>query len=433
MNIFDLHQKFIHECHQEISTDSRIVTKDSLFFAWKGEKYDGNKYAKDALAKGCLYAVIDNPEYAESDQYILVPNSIKMLQDLAEYHREQFNIPVVAIGGSNGKTTTKELARSILHTQKNVIASIGSFNNHVGVPQTLLRINKRTDIVIVEIGANHLGEIKQLCTIARPTHGLITNIGRDHIGYFGGPGAILEANLELYEYLKEHGGEIFVNKDDSVLMSYLPPIPYICYGTSVEGEYGIRSHHTQPFVSYLWKHKTTKTQLTGEYNINNIAAAIALGVYFGIRDEYIRKGIASYIPIGNRSSLIITNKGNVVIKDFYNANRTSMECALENLASLKKHYPEKKSLVILGDMFELGDFSREEHQAVVDKAEGLVLDEIILVGKDFSATSFTQARTYSELEHLIVDLKKQPINNYIILLKASNGMNFQKLFDDLEW
>lgn len=430
----DIYRKFIDECRQELSTDSRQVIPGSLFIAWKGENDDGNKYAQAALEAGCRYAIIDNPQYAFDDRYILVSDGIKTLQELSAYHREQFNIPVIAIGGSNGKTTTKELARGVLQTEKRVVASFGSENNHVGVPKTLFRITKETEIALVEIGANHLGEIKDLCEIVKPSHGLITNVGRDHIGFFGGADAILKANLELYEYLKEHNGVIFVNKDDSILTQHLPEGSEVFfYGTSVGKEYAIFSEQTSPFFSYQWKQYTNTTQITGEYNLSNVAAATVLGIYFGIQDQNILKGIAEYAPTTNRSRVIETERGNIVIKDFYNANRTSMEHALDNLGDIKKRYPNKKTLAILGDMFELGDFSDEEHGAVIRKAEEIGIDELLLVGYEFSKTKPKIAQKVSDTDKAIEYLQKQNFENSIILLKASNAMNFQKLFEEVVW
>lgn len=432
--ISDIYQKFINECKQDISTDSRQVIPGSLFFAWKGENDDGNKYAQAALEAGCRYAIVDNPQYAVNDRYILVSDGIKTLQELSIYHREQFNIPVVAIGGSNGKTTTKELAQSVLQTEKKIVASFGSENNHVGVPKTLLRITKETEIALVEIGANHLGEIKDLCEMVKPSHGLITNVGRDHIGFFGGADAILRANLELYEYLKQHNGEIFVNRDDPVLIQHLPQGSKVFfYGPSAGKGYAILSQKTSPFFSYQWKQYTNTTQITGEYNLSNVAAATALGIYFGIQDQNVLKGIAEYTPTTNRSRIIETEKGNIVIKDFYNANRTSMEHALDNLGNIKKKYPDKKTIAILGDMFELGDFSIEEHEAVVHKAEEISLDKLILVGYEFGKTKSKLAQKVSDTSRSIEYLQKLNFENSIILLKASNAMNFQKLSEEIKW
>jgi len=434
MDIRELYEKFI-ECEQLISTDTRMIEKGSLFFSWKGEVNDGNAFAREALDKGARYVVIDNPDFFINEQTIVVENSIRTLQELAIYHRKHFDIPIIAIGGSNGKTTTKELIADVLGTQKNVIASLGSHNNHVGVPKTLLRINRTTDVAVIEMGANHLGEIKQLCEIAHPTIGLITNIGRDHIGLFGGPGAVIEANLELYNYLKAKQGHVFVNIQNKDLVHYAKGIDNTTlYGQGIPGEQGIRSLHTVPTISFEWKNYTVNTLLTGEYNMENIAAAIAVGKFFNITDDHIISSLQKFKPQSNRSEMYTSIKGNLIIKDFYNANRTSMEHALENLATMKEHDPKKNSVAILGDMFELGDFSSEDHRAVVDTILEKGIETVILIGKEFrQVASEPQFLYFNTTDEAISGLSNYNFSNSIILLKASNGMNFQKLFDSIEW
>jgi UDP-N-acetylmuramoyl-tripeptide--D-alanyl-D-alanine ligase len=432
MNIFDLHQKF-KECKQEVSTDTRIMNPGSMFFAWKGENIDGNTFAGTAIENGAKYVVIDNPDYAKGVEYILVDNAMETLQQLARYHRQQFQIPVIAIGGSNGKTTTKEFVSRILATQKNVVASFASLNNHVGVPLTLLRVTGNTDAVVLEMGANHLGEIAKLCQIAEPTHGLITNIGRDHIGSFGSQSAIIEANIELYDYLKENNGYVFINHENMTLMKYAAGIERTCYAENLNNEFGIASLKTSPYVSFSWKHNNVTTQLTGEYNIENIAAAISVGIHFNTTDDNIIQAIASYSPTNNRSEILETTTGNIVIKDFYNANLTSMKYALENLAHIKKANPEKTSIAIMGDMLELGEYSLGEHQAAIDYARQLSIDRIVLVGPEFQETEHNDIDVYANVDTAIFALQNSSIKNSVTLLKASNGTNFKKLFDTLNW
>lgn len=433
MDIASIYEKFI-ECDQRISTDTRMIEKGSLFFAWKGEEQDGNQFAKEALEKGARYVVIDNPEFFVDDRCVVVKNSIETLQNLARYHRKQFQIPIIAIGGSNGKTTTKELIADILGTQKNVVASFGSHNNHVGVPKTILRINRSTDIAVIEMGANHLGEIKELCEIARPTIGLVTNVGRDHIGLFGGVGAVVEANLELYDYLKNNHGHIFVNKNNELLLRYANTAKMVThYGQDIPGQQGIRSLHTLPFISFAWKHHTVTTHLTGEYNLENIAAAIAIGQLFNITDTHLIHAVQSFAPERNRSEIFMGSGNTLVIKDFYNANRTSMELALDNLAAMKKVNPDKKTVAILGDIFELGEFSKEEHLSVLEHASKLNIDQVIYIGNEFKQVIGTDAKHYSSTDEAISELQNHDFSQSIVLLKASNGMNFQKLFDSIEW
>lgn len=429
MDINKLYAKFI-ECSGEISTDTRTLMPGSMFFAWKGEYADGNDYINEALKKGARYIVCDNPKNEISDRFIVVKNTITALQNLARHHRIQFDVPVIAIGGSNGKTTTKELLAEILKQQKDTIASFGSLNNYTGVPLTLLRINQLTDIVVLEMGANHIGEIMELCKIALPTHGLITNIGRDHIGMFGGTDAILSANLELYHYLQQNNGYIFVNKNDSILMPKTNnKEKTICYGIGLNNENGIDSLNTVPLVSGVWKNNKIKTQLTGEYNLENIIAAITVAKYFNVPDEKIISGIEGYQPTNNRSEVIYTENNNIIIKDFYNANRTSMELALDNLNKVSMRYPKHKALGIIGDMLELGDYSKTEHQAIIDYSKELGIQDLILVGPEFAQTNYHNYTNYIDVDAAIAEISKNQITHKCILLKASNGTNLAKLYN----
>jgi len=434
MDIIHLYQKFI-ECNQKISTDTRTLVPGSLFFGWKGEYNDGNTYAKEALKKGAAYAVIDNADYYIDHRTIVVSDVMKTFQGLAAHHRRQFNIPILAIGGSNGKTTTKNLIRDILTTQKNVVASKESLNNHTGVPITLFAITDETDIAVIEMGANHIGEITELCTIAEPTHGIVTNIGRDHIGLFGDQTAIIEANIELYNYLRDHHGEVLINKNNMTLMKFASGISQTCYAEGMIGEFGITSQQTAPYVSAIWKGNTIQTLLTGEYNIENIMTAIATGVYFDIHDKNIITALESYKPQNNRSEIVETIRGNTVIKDFYNANRTSMEAALNNLSEIKIKYPQKKTIAILGDMLELGDYSLKEHQAVYEYACSQKIETIILIGPEFlkvEADNKNYLYQYTDVDDALHNMN-QLFGNSVILLKASNGTNFQKLFNNIDW
>lgn len=432
MIISEIYKKFL-QCEQCITTDTRLLQKGDMFFAWRGEQVDGNDYVKNALEKGARYVVCDNVDGIINDKCILVNDTIETLQSLARFHRQQFDIPVIAIGGSNGKTTTKELLTSMVKDQKDTIASYGSLNNHTGVPLTLLRMTQYTDIVIVEVGANHIGEIMDLCKIAEPTHGLITNIGRDHIGYFGSTDAIVRSNLELYQYLKDHNGFVFVNKNDHSLYKNIDGLSYLCYGVGLEGENGIESLSTIPYVSGKWKHHIVTTQLTGEYNLENIIAGISVAKYFNIQDDYIIKGIKNYVPSNNRSEIVQADSGNILIKDFYNANRSSMELALDNLAQISTKYSDHRSIAIIGDMLELGDYSATEHQAIVDYTKNLNIDEVIIIGPDFSKTKYKDIISYGKVEDAIIELSQRKFNKNIILLKASNGTNFQKLFNEINW
>lgn len=427
IDINSLYRK-LTECNYTISTDTRKISPGSVFFAWKGEKHDGNIFAEIALDLGCTYAVIDNPEYKKDERYILVEDSIKMLQDLAHHHRMKFDIPVIGLTGSNGKTTTKELITAVLETQKKVISTEGNLNNHVGVPKTLLRIRPDTEIAVIEMGANHIGEIADLCRIAHPTYGIITNIGRAHIGLFGGPMSILRAKTELYRYLDNSDGITFVNGDDELLLKESDSLEKITY-TSLQSDYPVTILNSNTFFSCNWGDTKISSNLVGNYNLSNIACAIAVGDYFGIYSENIKKGIEHYIPQNERSEMIETKKGNVVIKDYYNANRTSMEIALQNFSDIKTN---KDKIAILGDMFELGEYADEDHIAVLEKALSLDIDKVILIGSNFSKleTNSDKVFQFNNIENAITSLRDNDIHAYI-LLKASQGMNFKKLFQDV--
>ena len=431
MNSEKLYKIFIKECKGKICTDTRAIVLESLFFALSGENYDGNKYAEQALELGCKYVVIDNYSYVRNEKYILVEDTAQTLVELAYYHRIQFNIPVIGITGSNGKTTTKELIATTLQTEKKITMTQGNLNNHIGVPLTLLTISDDTEIAIVEMGANHVGEIAFLCEIAKPTHGIITNIGRSHLGEFGGFDNVIRSKTELYRYLKNHQGTSFVNGLDEILLRASNTLEKITY-LSKDSDYIISSKKTSPYVSLLWNNTLIKSHLSGEYNTMNIAAAIAIADYFGIDELNIKKGIESYLPKNNRSEIVETKNGNTIIKDYYNANRSSMELAIENIANIKT---DKEKVLILGDMFELGEYEKEEHFAVVNKiAEYNCFDKVFLVGKAFSGLdiSLQNFEQYKTTDEVIFALQKSPLQNSYILIKASNGMNFKSLFDILK-
>lgn len=428
MNIIDFHKKFINEYQQKICTDSRAPQEGSVFFALRGDSFNGNDYALQALANGCAFAVVDDP-LIQHEQCLVVPNVLTFLTELASYHRRTVNIPVIGITGSNGKTTTKELICAALSKQKKVIATIGNLNNHIGVPLTLLRITRDTDIAVIEMGANKIGDIKQLCEIAEPTTGIITNIGKAHLGYFGGIGGVIEAKTEMYRFLAARDGHVFVNASDELLLKYSASLSKTLYGSLVHNEFKVVSLHTVPYVSVAWGYgEKVSTQLTGEYNVENIACAIAVAMYFNVRNDLIKQGIESYRPKNNRSEIIETVLGNTIIKDFYNANSSSMQLAITNAAAIKK---DRQSLIlILADMFELGEFSHEEHRIVAEHAQSVDPDRLILIGTDFSSVA-VNAETYPSTEACIDAIKDQVITNSVILIKGSNGMHLGKILQEV--
>lgn len=432
MNIELLYAKYLL-AKNGISTDTRMSVQDTLFFAWRGESLNGNKYAQEALEKGALYVVLDDEEYFDKtdDRYILVEDSMHTLSMLAQHHRRQFDIPIIALTGSNGKTTTKELISATLSTEKRVVSTEGNLNNHVGVPKTLLEITDQTEIAIVEMGANHVGEIAALSSIAEPTHGIITNIGRAHLGLFGGFDGVVRTKTELYRFLENNKGASFVNGEDELLLEQSNTDEKITY-LSTDSNYPLVSEKTSPFVSVKWKDHLIKTKLTGEYNVPNIAVAIAVADYFGVSEQKVIAGIKAYTPSNERSEIVEIGT-NTVIKDYYNANRSSMELALENFKNIKT---TKGKIAVLGDMFELGEYSKEEHRAVLEKAIVGDCKELILVGEHFGVlendyASFSgepKIRFFKTTDGFISEFNDVNFENKYVLLKASQGMNFRKFF-----
>jgi UDP-N-acetylmuramoyl-tripeptide--D-alanyl-D-alanine ligase len=436
MTTKDIYQLFIQ--HPVISTDTRRIAAGSLFFALKGDKFDANTFAEQAIAAGAAYAIIDNPAYQLGDKYILVDDVLTALQYLARYHRKQLTIPVIGLTGTNGKTTTKELINAVLSQKFKTLATQGNLNNHIGVPLTILSINRTHEIAVIEMGANHQKEIALLSSIAQPSHGLITNIGKAHLEGFGGVEGIKKGKGELYDFLKADDGVAFVNGDDPVLMDMQKARPLskvVLYGTankenSVDGKLTENS----PLLALEWTNKLSgksypvKTQLTGAYNLDNILAAICIGVYFELETDEINAGITGYQPQNNRSQIKQTET-NTLICDYYNANPSSMQVAIENIGKLQAD----RKVLILGDMFELGDESPAEHAAIIKKALDTDVDERIFIGKDFASqesgikSQESGVKFYNTAEEAIEGLKEHPIKNSTILIKGSRGMALERL------
>jgi UDP-N-acetylmuramoyl-tripeptide--D-alanyl-D-alanine ligase len=427
--------------HPVISTDTRKILPDSLFFALKGDKFDANTFAEQAIKAGAAYAVIDNPAYHLNRQYILVDDVLTTLQDLARHHRRQLNIPVIGLTGTNGKTTTKELINSILSQHFTTYATQGNLNNHIGVPVTILAINASHQAAVIEMGANHQKEIELLCSISQPTHGLITNVGKAHLEGFGGVEGVKKGKGELYDYLSRDGGAVFVNSDDKVLMEMqqargLKNI--VLYGSNdpanlISG----KLIENSPYLSLQWTNNKTgqsyevKSQLTGAYNLDNILAAICIGVYFKLSADEINAGISGYQPKNNRSQIAQTET-NTLICDYYNANPSSMFVAIENLGKIKANH----KVLVLGDMFEMGQESATEHEAVIKKAMETPVDERIFIGKEFSSRkSEVGSRKlegtifYPTIEDAVTGLKANPIRNATVLIKGSRGMALERLVE----
>jgi len=413
----------------QICTDSRKVIPGCLYFALKGDHFDGNLFAADALSKGCAFAVVDDHSVVASDRYVLVPDVLKFLQDLAAFHRRKLSIPVIGLTGTNGKTTTKELIHSVLKQKYATVATTGNYNNHIGVPITLLAADQHTEVLIVEMGANHPGEIAALCAIAQPDFGLITNIGRAHLEGFGSFEGVIQTKNELYRWIIDHQGTLFVNDDDLLLKSLVNDYPCYTYGTSKHAAISGQADHPDRYLSVTWQKQSDnqaqnlQSHLTGGYNLQNILAAVSVGTRFGLNPSQIREGIESYVPDNMRSQWIQTDK-NVLFLDAYNANPSSMELALNNFASLQLPH----AVVILGDMFELGSYSSEEHLKIIQLADRLGFEKVLLIGEHFSQfSSDFSFLFFKRLDQLKVYLTQNLIQESNILIKGSRGMKLEQV------
>lgn len=415
--------------HRIISIDSRQIMPGSLFFALKGDNFDGNKYAGIALEAGSAYAVIDNEAYA-GNKTLLVNNVLDALQKLALMHRRKLNIPVVAITGSNGKTTTKELINAVLSQQYSVTATLGNLNNHIGVPLTLLRVAEETRIAIIEMGANHQLEIAQLCQLAEPTHGLITNIGKAHLGGFGGYEGVIKAKNELYYWLRNSEGTVFVNSGNPLLMELTSSMKRILYGKDegVQTRGTTRDNSSTLELDWFSGNEiiTLQTNLVGNYNFENVMAAICLGTFFDVPQDKIKSAINSYQPTNSRSQAMKTAKNSIIL-DAYNANPTSMQLAIENFSQEKAH----PKMVILGDMLELGEESPAEHLAIVNLVKDSGFERVVFVGPDFKSVANDKFRCFDNSDKALEWLQQEHIKDHTILVKGSRGIKMEKVLDAL--
>ena len=419
MSIYDSYCK-----SYKVTTDSRQVEPDAVFFALKGEHFDGNDFAIEVAEKGVASLVVaDRPSLPDHPRLIKVNDSLKALQELALHHRMQMKaLRVLAITGTNGKTTTKELVSSVLSKKYKITYTQGNFNNHLGVPLTLLNITPDTEMAVVEMGANHPGEIKTLTALALPDYGIITNIGKAHLEGFGSFEGVIKTKNELYDHLRTHHKTAFVNRDNELLMSLIGSIDHYTYGTK-EAQSVVSPKTCDPYLT-VFNEKTgiINTRLVGTYNFENVAAAIAVGQYFGVADHDIREALEQYQPTNSRSQVI--EGKNHIIMDAYNANPTSMSAAIKNFSTICG----EQAMLILGDMRELGDASKDEHKAILDLIKALGFRQVLLAGPCFSQYNDNpDFMTFPDVEALCSYMEKNPVSKRSILVKGSRGIRLEKV------
>lgn len=429
MEISELYKIF--QQHPIVTTDSRDCPKDSIFFALKGASFNGNAFASKALEQGCAYAVVDEKEYApEGDtRFILTDDCLHTLQKLANYHRRHLGTKIIGITGTNGKTTTKELVATVLAKKYNVLFTQGNFNNDIGVPKTLLRLTKEHEIAVVEMGASHSGDIKTLVDIVEPDCGIITNVGKAHLQGFGSFEGVIKTKGELYDFLRDNGGSVFIHNENKYLQDIATGLQLVKYGTtpndpslSVSGEVV----ECAPFLKFRWhlaggEWHEVQTHLIGSYNVYNMLAAACIGTHFGVGENLVSEALRNYVPTNNRSQLD-TTPYNKLIVDTYNANPTSMMAALENFRDMAV----SPKMAILGDMRELGSVSLEEHQKVVDFLFQNGISNVWLVGEEFAKTNCSYHK-FNNVDEVKAEIASHRPEGYYILIKGSNGIKLFQL------
>jgi UDP-N-acetylmuramoyl-tripeptide--D-alanyl-D-alanine ligase len=425
--IEDLYAKFLTS--GKVSTDTRQIAPGSIFFALKGDKFNANEFAAQALEKGASYVVIDDEKYQTDPRCLLTEDVLTTLQALAKYHRNKLNIPVVGLTGSNGKTTSKELVNAVLSKKYKTFATKGNLNNHIGVPLTVLSIDASYEMAVVEMGANHLGEIALLCSIANPTHGFITNIGKAHIGMFGGYENIIRAKSELYQHLLVTQGTVFINSQNEILANmakrFAKPVMYAAKGDYYTSEL----LGADPFVKLRAENgEEVTTHLVGTYNYENMAAALCIGKFFHVPAADANRAIAEYVPSNMRSQIVVKDS-NTIILDAYNANPSSMQAAIENMAAMRA----ERKVIIVGDMFELEEESEKEHRALGKLLRDKNFKEVYLVGNliKVATTELPEAKHFTTKDALAEQLKKDKLANATILVKASRGIGLETIVDVL--
>ena len=430
MNLYSVFQQ-----HPVVCTDSRNCPEGSVFFALRGDNFDANLFAAKALQNGCAFAVVDNPEVVTNERYILVENVLEALQQLAREHRRALGKKIVGIPGTNGNTTTKELIASVLKQKYNVHFTQGNFNNHIGVPLTLLQLTAAHEMAVIEMGANHPGEIKILSEIACPDFGIITNVGKAHLEGFGSFEGVKKTKGELYDYARTHGAGLFINSGNHFLMEMVQKagfeaddkhlIKYNLNGSAANVNGKVTA--SAPFVSLSCVTNqgefNADTRLIGDYNAENILAAATIGNYFGLSNDEIKCGLETYEPKNNRSQLMVTDKNKLIV-DAYNANPTSMKAAIGNFATMQV----SPKAAILGDMLELGEYSADEHQAIVSELDKAGFEQVVLVGPEFVACK-SGFHTFEKVEEARVFLENNPIEAYYVLIKGSRGIKLEKVIE----
>jgi UDP-N-acetylmuramoyl-tripeptide--D-alanyl-D-alanine ligase len=417
-----------------VTTDSRNCSENSLFFALKGDKFDGNDYIEQVLQNGAAYTVGDRKDLPENGRIIIVDDVLQTLQNLANYHRKQLKTNVIAVTGTNGKTTTKELIAAALSAEYKILYTQGNLNNHIGVPLTLLQLKPEHQFAVVEMGANHPGEIQALCRIAEPNFGLITNVGKAHLEGFGSFEGVIRTKTELYDFLREKKGTVFGNLDNLFLKDFYPSLNMVYYGTTPDASVYGRIAETDPTLTLEWakgerrkeegaEWYDCRTNLVGGYNFENVMAAVCIATYFGIAHEKINGAIAGYVPQNNRSQNLQTDKNQLII-DAYNANPSSMKAALDNFLALNI----SPKMVILGEMKELGEYSREEHQKLVDRLSEAGLNKVILCGENFTGCRSMppEWQVFPQMPELLNYLQTETVSGYHILVKGSRANQLEK-------
>ncbi|AWH74322.1 UDP-N-acetylmuramoyl-tripeptide--D-alanyl-D-alanine ligase [Dokdonia sp. Dokd-P16] len=423
MTIAELHFHFLNS--NGVCTDTRSLQKNQIYISLKGDNFNGNKFAKQALLDGARLAVIDEKEY-EDDYTVLVDNALKTLQQLANYHRNYLNLPIIGLTGSNGKTTTKELINAVLSEKYVTVATKGNLNNHIGVPLTLLSMDTTTEIGIVEMGANHQGEIAMLCEIAQPNFGYITNFGKAHLEGFGGFEGVIKGKSELYNYLRDNEEMAFINDTDKLQVEKATGITLQTFG-STESNYPISLVNGSESLKLSFKETAINSQLIGIYNYTNIAVAIAMGTYFDLSIDQVKSGIEKYIPANNRSQIIKKDSYSIIL-DAYNANPTSMAAALENLKTTTT-----TTIAFIGNMFEVGVTSKAEHQAMLDLAHHLRIDQVYAIGPDFGTLApHVNQEVYEDYNAFAKAYSNKIPTGATVLIKGSRGMKMERILNLLE-